>query len=56
MSGKRTQEHGEQLQIKSRAAGASWRAIGRELGLSGETVKKIAPLSLRRLPLCFYRQ
>jgi DNA invertase Pin-like site-specific DNA recombinase len=25
-----------------RASGASWRAIGRELGLSGETVKKIA--------------
>jgi DNA invertase Pin-like site-specific DNA recombinase len=25
-----------------RATGASWRAIGRELGLSGETVKKIA--------------
>lgn len=25
-----------------RASGISWRAIGRELGLSGETVKKIA--------------
>jgi DNA invertase Pin-like site-specific DNA recombinase len=25
-----------------RAVGASWRAIGREMGLSGETVKKIA--------------
>jgi DNA invertase Pin-like site-specific DNA recombinase len=25
-----------------RASGASWRAIGRELGLSGDTVKKIA--------------
>jgi DNA invertase Pin-like site-specific DNA recombinase len=25
-----------------RASGASWRSIGRELGLSGETVKKIA--------------
>jgi DNA invertase Pin-like site-specific DNA recombinase len=27
-----------------RASGASWRAIGRELGLSGETVKKIAQM------------
>jgi DNA invertase Pin-like site-specific DNA recombinase len=31
------------LQIaQRRVSGASWRAIGRELGLSGETVKKIA--------------
>jgi DNA invertase Pin-like site-specific DNA recombinase len=32
-----------------RASGASWRAIGREMGLSGETVKKLAKSSEKTL-------
>jgi DNA invertase Pin-like site-specific DNA recombinase len=32
-----------------RTAGASWRAIGREMGLSGETVKKLAKSSEKTL-------
>jgi DNA invertase Pin-like site-specific DNA recombinase len=31
--------------VQRRASGASWRAIGREIGLSGETVKKLAKCS-----------
>jgi DNA invertase Pin-like site-specific DNA recombinase len=34
---------------KRRASGASWRAIGRELGFSGETVKKLAKRSEKTL-------
>jgi len=37
------------LIAKRRASGASWRAIGREMSLSGETVKKLAKSSEKTL-------